>query len=246
MVVAVVADSDATGDAGGMRRSKSWTGTVDIGYALGETAPPRRTWPAYAAPAACAACAAAARASWASAFSGLALLLAVGPTYLSSTYTVWNCVSLLGQVADAVARPSRPPRLLPFLVVNSWAIFASFNVMAVAHPPHFAELAKRLGTSLPVFHVWNALAHFAPAAIATSWFLWGTAPAACDWTAAAPPFVAPLLFHLAWALRVAGGLTLDRVYLKRPKFQWYVAWATAAATHVAVGAAVARRCAASS
>lgn len=254
MVVAVVGADDGRerGGGGGLTRSKSWTGTVDIGYALGDPVKtPALDWRGLALPAIYGACVAAAalyQKSWASAGAGLLLLLAAGPTYLSRTYTLWNMMALAGQIADGLVRPGKAPRLVPFLVVNSWAIFTSFNVMAVAHPPHFRELAKRLESSLAYFHLLNTLGHFVPAVIATVWFLRLDAAGrdgACEWTRFAPVAYAPLAFHFAWALRVAGGLSLDRVYLKRPKFQWYVAWATAAATHLAVGFRVARACAAS-
>ena len=52
----------------------------------------------------------------------------------------------------------------------------------------------------------------------------------------------PLAYHLLWALRIAGGLVLDHVYLKRPRFQWYVSWATGTMTHLALGGVVARAC----
>ena len=66
---------------------------------------------------------------------------------------------------------------------------------------------------------------------------------ACAWTRQVPVAYASCLFHVAWAFRVAGGLLLDHVYLKRPRFQWYVAWATGTAIHLYLGRVVAAACA---
>ena len=109
------------------------------------------------------------------------------------------------EIADGVLRPAAPPRLLPFLVVNSWAIFTSFNIMAVAHPPHFAELAKRIDASMPYFHFLNTVGHFVPGVVGLWWFAkLENRAAACAWTSVVPLHVASLAFHLMWALRVAG------------------------------------------
>ena len=234
-------------DSGKMKRSQSWTGTVDIGYALSEdeTSKPG-SWSSLMLPAvygALAGLATSVRRPWACTVCGLLFLVTAGPTALSSTYTIWNWTALLGQIADGVLRPAAPPRLLPFLVVNSWAIFTSFNIMAVAHPPHFAELAKRIDASMPYFHFLNTVGHFVPGVVGLWWFAeLEDRTAACAWTSVVPLHVASLAFHLMWALRVAGGLKLDNVYLKRPVFQWYCAWATGAMTHVLVGSFVHRAC----
>jgi len=235
--------------ADGMTRSTSFTGTVNIAYALGSAKGERRKpgWRDLLLPGAYGALAGlalSARTSWATCVSGLALLWCAGPVALSSTYTIWNWTILVGQLADYYVRRA-PPRLLPYLLVNSWAIFASFNVMAAVYPRHYAELALRIDASMPYFHFLNTLGHFVPGVLCLYWFD-ALGPAelavACEWTRAAPVTWAPLGYHLLWAMRVAGGLLLDHVYLKRPKFQWYVAWATGAACHVLLGSVVAASC----
>ena len=146
---------------------------------------------------------------------------------------------LLGQIADS----RRTPRLLPFLVVNSWAIFTSFNVIALFDRGLFKELANRLRYSLLRFHFMNTVGHFLPALLATFWFYnLKDRRGACEWTQVLNLRLASLLFHVLWAFRVGGGLRLDNVYLKRPKEHWYIAWLVAAITHTSVGHLVAQSC----
>lgn len=208
------------------------------------------------------------RKPWIFTIAGLLLLVGGGPRFISSTYTLWNWTILLGQIADRALRHQAIPRLLPFLVVNSWAIFTSFNVGALFYRPHYRELAKRLDYSMTRFHFMNTIGHFViicccalspffwylhsvispvqiPPVIVTLWFLAlsvDTRIDACEWTSVVPLPIASLAFHILWALRVGGGLRLDSVYLKRPKHHWYVAWVTAAITHVCVGLVVAGNC----
>jgi len=99
---------------------------------------------------------------------------------------------------------------------------------------------------MPLFHFLNTLGHFVPGIICAWWFEQldaGDRADACAWTDVAPVAYTPLAYHLLWALRIAGGLVLDHVYLKRPRFQWYISWATGTATHLVVGRLVARSCA---
>ena len=220
----VVVDLGKESPNGEMKRSSSFAGTVDIGYALAEPKEaPYQGWQSLALPAtygALAGMAMSVRQPWACTVCGLVFLVVAGPTALSSTYTIWNWTALIGQICDAVIRPSAPPRLLPYLVVNSWAIFTSFNIMIVAHPSHFVELAKRLESGMPYFHFMNTLGHFVPGVVGLAWYSLldsEARTAACAWTSLAPLEVASLCFHFAWAARVAGGLKLDNARAPRPK-----------------------------
>ena len=153
---------------------------------------------------------------------------------------------MIAQLCDAFIRIDVPPRLLPYLLVNSWAIFFSFNVMAILYPSHYRELATRIDASMPKFHFLNTLGHFVPGLLCWGGFdslASSERSEACAWTHAVPVAYASCLFHIAWAFRVAGGLLLDHVYLKRPRFQWYVAWATGTAIHLYLGRVVAAACA---
>jgi len=255
----------------GMQRNTSFVGTVDVGLALRDGPPRYDAWyRELAVPAlfgTLMGVAVSVKEAWGFTAAGLVLLMAVGPRWISSTYTLWNWTVLLGQIADRAVRgrAGAVPRMLPFLVVNSWAIFTSFNFNALHHRRHFAELAERLQYSMVKFHLMNTLGHFVPPVIATTWFVaWVAAsPAArettCAWTTptdahalAQSPWlhgalffdlrVASLMYHLCWALRVGGGLRLDHVYLKRPKHHWYLSWSVAALTHVAVGLVVRDAC----
>ena len=219
----VVVDLGNESPNGEMKRSSSFAGTVDIGYALAEPKEaPYQGWQSLALPAtygALAGMAMSVRQPWACTVCGLVFLVVAGPTALSSTYTIWNWTALIGQICDAVIRPSAPPRLLPYLVVNSWAIFTSFNIMIVAHPSHFVELAKRLESGMPYFHFMNTLGHFVPGVVGLAWYSLldsEARTAACAWTSLAPLQVASLCFHFAWAARVAGGLKLDNARAPRP------------------------------
>lgn len=181
---------------------------------------------------------------WIFTMAGLATLVCAGPM-VNSTYTIWNWIMLLGLVVDRALRRQAIPHLLPYLVVNSWAIFTSFNACGVLYPNHFKELAGRLDYSMARFHVMNTIGHFVPPALVTAWFAalgLETKRAACEWTRLVPLPVASLAFHFLWALRVAGGLRLDHVYLRLPKQHWYVAWAIATATHLVVGVWLADAC----
>lgn len=236
---------------GGMKRSTSFAGTVDISLALHESrmcSDVETGWKTLALPGfygALGGLAMSVRQPWAICAAGLVLLMTAGPQAVSSTYTLWNWTALLGQIADLCLRPWAPPRLLPYLLVNSWAIFTSFNIMALVHPTHYMELAKRIDAGMCYFHYLNTVGHFVPGVLALLWFQRLDAPSrthACEWSHLVSLKYASLAYHLLWALRVAGGLNLNGVYLKRPKCQWYVAWATAALTHVAVGAWVQDMC----
>lgn len=247
MVLVVLDEGESRG---GMKRSMSFAGTVDVGLALQATSEgenEKRYWHDLISPGlvgALAGVAMSVRAPWLFTVLGLALLVASGPRLLSTTYTYWNCTVLAGQVADRLVRRDADPRLLPFLVVNSWAIFTSFNSIAVFHRPHFSELAERLQCSMLNFHFLNTLGHFVPVVISTVWFTRLSderVVASCAWSVVPLP-IATLLFHMLWALRVAGGLLLDNVYLKRPKFHWYIAWLVSAVTHVSVGIMVNLKC----
>ena len=246
MVLVTLPSEDAA-----MKRSASFAGTVNLGIALGNASrkPPRPVWRDLLLPGCYGALAGlvmSVRASWASCAAGLGLLLCAGPPLLSSTYTIWNCTALLAQICDAFIRLNKPPRLLPYLLVNSWAIFASFNIMALVHPAHYRELASRIDVSMPYFHFLNTLGHFVPGVICWWWFDSLSSAArteACGWSVNVPVEYATCLFHVAWALRVAGGLVLDNVYLKRPRFQWYVAWATGTLCHRCLGRVVSHACA---
>ncbi len=249
--VAARTRSSAQVDETEMKRSASFAGTVNIGLALGDQnkQKPLPDWRDLILPGcygALAGLAMSVRASWASCAAGLGLLLCAGPPLLSSTYTIWNCTALIAQLCDAFIRIDVPPRLLPYLLVNSWAIFFSFNVMAILYPSHYRELATRIDASMPYFHFLNTLGHFVPGLLCWWWFdslANQQRIEACAWTHHVPVAYASCLFHVAWAFRVAGGLLLDHVYLKRPRFQWYVAWATGTCVHLYVGRVVAAACA---
>lgn len=234
-----------------IQKSMSFVGTIDVGVALRpdtRLSDVRPWWQQLVVPALfgfAMGVIVSARKPWLFTVAGLVLLVVGGPQFISSTFTLWNWTMLLGQIADRALRRRAVPRLLPFLLVNSWAIFTSFNAMALFHRQHFAELAKRLDYSMARFHGMNTLGHFAPPVLATAWF--SSLPAsdrraACEWTDVVPLPVASLSFHLLWAIRVQGGLRLDNVYLKRPKHHWYTAWAIAAVTHVGVGVVLSRDC----
>ena len=104
------------------------------------------------------------------------------------------------------------------------------------------------------FHLLNHAAHTLPPIVTTLWFY--AATTSCGDTMASAnlstrvgswqagswhAFHVPALsaaFHIAWALRVAGTLRLDRVYITRPPSHWALAWAMALVTHVLIGRAV--------
>jgi len=180
--------------------------------------------------------------AWFSTVAGLVLLLISGPTLVSSTFTLWNWTMFLLQIADRLVRRNAAPRLLPFLLVNSWAIFTSFNILVFVDRNVYRDLAARCSYSMPKFHWMNTLGHFIPAVAATLWFALDHHHQVCDWTNVANVRVASLLFHVLWALRVQGDLRLNDVYIKRPASLWGVAWLTAAVTHIAVGHLVADVC----
>jgi len=234
-----------------MQKSTSFVGTVDVGLALEEEtrASVLRPWyeqlwqPALFGT--LMGIAISVRQAWGFTVAGLLILLAGGPQFISSTYTLWNWTMLLGQILDRAIRRDALPRLLPYLVVNSWAIFTSFNVVALIHPFHFRELANRLQYSMSRFHFMNTLGHFVPPLILTFWFFLldpQRLQGACEWTSIVNLRFASLGYHFLWALRVGGGLRLDHVYLKRPKQQWYISWFVAAITHFFVGHFVDLQC----
>ena len=108
-----------------------------------------------------------------------------------------------------------PPRLLPYLLVNSWAIFFSFNVMAILYPSHYRELATRIDASMPYqnkqkpLHFFNTLGHFAyldcyVGGGSTHWHQVRESRRAPG-RIHVPVAYASCLFHIAWAFRVAGG-----------------------------------------
>ena len=116
MVLVSLDEPDGLGgaaDGGGMSRSTSFTGTVNIAYALGDKdkALPRPRWRGLLLPGAYGALAGLAmsvRRPWATCVSGLALLLGAGPATLSSTYPICNWTILAPRLA-AVRRMIRVP-----------------------------------------------------------------------------------------------------------------------------------------
>lgn len=161
-----------------------------------------------------------------------------GTMPVGRTYTCWNCLLLTYTVADYVLY-GRPPILLPCLVVNSWAIFASFNVVRLFDASFYERASTWSGYGLMSFQVFNQAFHTVPSIFATVWFVHRPA-GSCSLGGTA--LFATIAFHLLYALRIAQSLFLDKVYFENPKWQWGVAWVTALFVHVAVGREVSWQC----
>lgn len=161
-----------------------------------------------------------------------------GEMPVGATYTAWNCLLLTYTAADHFFL-GRPPILLPALVVNSWAIFASFNVVRLFDASLYQRAAVWTGYSLRSFHAFNQLFHTIPVLIATVWFL--SRPAGtCNLGGTA--VFGTIAWHFLYALRTAQSLFLDKVYFECPRWEWGVAWTTAMTIHVALGREVAWQC----
>ena len=115
--------------------------------------------------------------------------------------------------------------------------------MAILYPSHYRELATRIGCVDAKIPLSQYISHFVPGCYAGG----GSTPwhqvkvEACAWTRCSGRVRVVSISRVAF--RVAGGLLLDHVYLKRPRFQWYVAWATGTAIHLYLGRVVADACA---
>mmetsp|Transcript_11713 Transcript_11713/g.35323 ORF Transcript_11713/g.35323 Transcript_11713/m.35323 type:complete len:273 (-) Transcript_11713:66-884(-) len=161
-----------------------------------------------------------------------------GTMPVGATYTCWNCLLLTYTVADFVFL-GRPPILLPCLVINSWAIWASFNVVRLFESSFYERAAKWTGYGLLAFHVFNQLFHTLPAVFSTLWFLYRPA-GSCSLGGSA--LFGTVVYHFLYALRIAQSLFLDKVYFECPRWQWGIAWITALLVHVAVGREVSWQC----
>ena len=141
------------------------------------------------------------RASWASCAAGLGLLLCAGTAFAIVDLHHMELYRVDSSIVRAFIRiDGHLDCALPR--VNSWAIFFSFNVMAILYPSHYRELATRIDASMPKFHFLNTLGHFVPGLLCWWWFdslASSDRIEACAWTHTVPVAYASCLFHVAWA-----------------------------------------------
>lgn len=162
---------------------------------------------------------------------------------IGSTYTCWNDLLVTYAIIDHVML-GRPPLLLPYLVINSWAIAAAFNVVRLCDRTFWERAAAWSGFPLSVFHVFNVLVHLLPAVYCTWWFTQHPA-GACSASSMSMPWLITIAFHGSWVLRTVQTIFLDEIYFECPKWQWCLAWASALAVHILVGRGVSLHCRAS-
>mmetsp|Transcript_41715 Transcript_41715/g.73292 ORF Transcript_41715/g.73292 Transcript_41715/m.73292 type:complete len:254 (+) Transcript_41715:69-830(+) len=164
----------------------------------------------------------------------------IGPMPVGSTYTCWNCLLVAYTIVDHMLT-GRAPLLLPFLVINSWAVFAAFNVVQLIDTTFWVRAAAWTGYGMGTFHVFNIAFHVLPPIGCTVWFLMqpeGT----CNALSMTKPCLSTMAFHASWIIRSPKTIFPNKIYFQCPKWQWCLAWITALIVHVLAGREVSGQC----
>ena len=106
-------------------------------------------------------------------------------------------------------------------------IACCFSAALLVDGTAFPRIAKRLGLTLPAFHVGNILFHILPCALVASWEIATPVSLAHGALAAA--------IHFGWGMwRSNWTMVLDDIYVSLPRAKWLTLWSVAVAAELLV------------
>lgn len=147
-------------------------------------------------------------------------------------------ISLFGILCGAhreLFGPRRGVSAIPFLFINAMAVATAFSAADLIDPTAFERMAARNGDTYRGFLSKHYAVHWAPVVLTFVWLVAdrGRHLRETPWDPMTGGYTAAV--HVAWALLNFGTLDMSSVYVELSPGDWYLCWATAVATHLAVG-----------